>query len=393
MPKPTLLIVTAAAISACVAASGAVGQTPASSVSLSFGVDTTITEVRDIVRLTRAYLAQPDSSARTRGLWSSASPFDVRVGDLAKGAAYQGFPATIVGVSGTGPGDSVFVVKVLHATADSSRKRIGALALQRIYAVRAIGSQFGWQLSSPAPRMTKDWQRLTVGPITFIYQPGQRPSRSKARLAARFVDSVAKFLEVPAPRHLDAYVTASTDDAWRILGIDFFPDGSGPGTGVGGRYGGNGILLLGDPAVGEAFLHEFVHAIVEPSTLKGHTGVFTEGLAEWLGGHHQYSAQAMYGVLRSYQLTHPAVTLAEVLNGNAPGGEDATSALYASSGLIIDSIYRRFGIVGLRRFVTVRGSPEDVIAVLPEYVSNWSARGADSWWRNETSIVVNRTQH
>lgn len=361
-------------------------QTPAPKVSLSFGVDTSVVEVRDIVRLTRAYLAQPDSSAPTRGLWSSKSSIDATFGDPAL-SIYQGFPATILGISGTGPGDSVFVVKVLHASADSSRKKISALALQRLYAVRSPGSPYGWQFSSPIPRATRNWQRRTQGRITFIYQPGEKQRPDRARRAARFVDSVSRLFGIPSPQGLTAYVTASTDDAWRILGIDFFPDGSGPGTGLGGRFIGHGTLLLGDPAVGEAFMHEFAHAVLD-GRLTGSTAIFTEGIAEWLGGHHQYSARETFRMLRDYQRAHPNVTLSEVLNGDAPGGEDATTALYASSGLIIDSIYRRFGLTGLRRFATVKGTPEEVIRLLPDFVANWTQQGADTWWRNETAFAV-----
>jgi hypothetical protein len=364
-------------------------QVPAPSVSLSFGVDTSVTEVRDIVRLTRAYLARPDSATRACGLWSRKTPFDARLGDIATDA-YQGFPATILGVSGTGPGDSVFVVKILHATADSSRKQISALALQRIFAVRAPGSPYGWQLASPLPRLTRDWVKRDVGPLTFWYAPGQRPSPSRAQLASRFVDSVAKVFSVPRPNHLDVYITGSTDESWRAVGLDFFPDGSGPGTGLGGRtLALAGILLLGDPAVGEAYLHEFVHAVLQPS-LRGGTAIFNEGVAVWLGGSHLNTPRMMYALLRKYQLSHPEVTMRQVLDGDAPSGEAATTALYATSGLIVEAIYQRSGIPGLRRFATVRGSPENVIAVLPQYVSDLKPANVDGWWRTETEAAINR---
>lgn len=176
----------------------AVSQTPAPSVSIGFGIDTSIVEVRDIVRLTRAYLGRPDSSARSLGLWSSRSAFDVRYGDLAR-EAYQGFPATIIGVSGRGTGDSVFVVKILHATASSTGNDIRPLAIQRLYATRASGSPYGWQFSSPLPRLTMNWARLDAGRMTFWYAPGQRQSRVKAQRASQFVDSVAHLFGV-APR-------------------------------------------------------------------------------------------------------------------------------------------------------------------------------------------------
>lgn len=366
----------------------AVAQAPAPNVSLGFGVDTTITEVRDIVRLTRAYLARPDSSARSRGLWSMPSALDKRVGDPAI-SAYQGFPATIVGVTGTGSGDSVFVVKVLHATADSSGTRISPLALQRFYAIRAPKSPYGWQLASPLSRLTRDWPRRDYGRVTFWYAPGQRQSPEKARLASPFVDSVAKLFSVAPPRHLDVYMTGSTDEGERLLGLDFFPDGSGPGTGLGGRtLATAGILFLGDPRVGEAYLHEFVHAVLGP-TLPSGSAIFGEGVAVWLAGSHEKSLKAMSALLRTYQSTRPQVSMAEVLNGDAPGGQDATNALYTTSGLIVNSIYRQSGIAGLRRFAQVRGSPDDIIKVLPNYI-NGIGGNINQWWRAETEATLKR---
>src|SRR3954470_20237312 len=114
------------------ASSAAVAQTPSPSVALSFGVDTSITEVREIVRLTSEYLLHQGDSTRLRGLWSTRSAFDARAGDLAQ-EAYQGFPATILAVTGVGAGDSLYVVKVIHASADSTRQQITPLALQRFY--------------------------------------------------------------------------------------------------------------------------------------------------------------------------------------------------------------------------------------------------------------------
>src|SRR6266498_3669048 len=135
---------TVSLLAPCIRKSAA-AQTPSPRVSLSFGVDTSIAQVRDIVHLTAAYLAHPDTSARSRGLWSEEGSNDPRFADLAT-KAYQGFPATILGVTGTGSGDSVFVVRLIHATADSSGTQIRPLALQRFYAIRAPAAPYGWVL-------------------------------------------------------------------------------------------------------------------------------------------------------------------------------------------------------------------------------------------------------
>ncbi|HEV2644159.1 MAG TPA: hypothetical protein VGT98_15710, partial [Candidatus Elarobacter sp.] len=131
-------------------------QAPAAAVGIGFGVDTTITVVHDIVALTRAYLAQPDSTARARGLWSTSTRLDAQFGDIAT-SAYLGFNATILAVTPADPGDSVYTVKILHTSNSRSGKPVSALALQRLFAVPAPGSPFGWQLAGALPRLTRGW--------------------------------------------------------------------------------------------------------------------------------------------------------------------------------------------------------------------------------------------
>lgn len=361
-------------------------QTPAPSVSLGFGVDTTIAEVRDIVSLTRAYVAHPDSSARAKGLWSTKSAVDARYGDLAS-EAYQGFPATIVGVIGTGPGDSVFVVRVLHASADSDGKRVTPFALQRFYAVRAPGSPFGWQLSSPLTRLVRVWRHRNAGRITFWYEPGQPESPQKARAAARFVDSVARLFSVPPPTHLDAYVAGTMESDLRLTGLDFSVEASGPGSGLGGRGGAADLLLLANPALGEAYLHEFVHAVLNPR-LQSRNLIFEEGVAVWLGGSENRSLKELYSLLRRYQNAHPEVSMREVFDHTAPDEREAGVALNATRGLIVEEIYRSSGISGLLRFAKEGGSTADILKALPSYLPE--VRSSGDWWRSKTSEALRR---
>ncbi len=362
-------------------------QTPPPSVTTSFGVDTTISEVRDIVRLTKAYLAQPDTSARTRGLWSK-SPLDARYGDLAM-EAYQGFPATIIGITGAAPGDSVFAVKIIYGSADSGGTHLQPIALQRVYAVRAPGSPYGWQFSSPLPRLTRTWARSDFGRITYWYAPGITPSPTKGLQASRFVDSVAKLFSVKPPSHLDAYLTATMDDGLRLMGLDFSIQNSGPGSGLGGRGGGAGdYLILSDPRLGEAYLHELVHSVLGP-TLQSRNPIFNEGVASWLGGSGNLSPRELYTVLQGYQRSHPNVSLLDVLQGRGGEDHDAVAAFYGTRALIADSIYRSAGIAGLKRFAQVTGAPADLIATLPSYITGMGA-DPNLWWRSETAAAVKR---
>jgi hypothetical protein len=369
-------------LAAIVIAAQAGAQGPPPTVSVSFGIDTTITDVGAVVRLVRAYLAKPDSSARSRGLWSTATEFDRRVGDLTT-EAYQGFPATIISLASDGPGDSVYVVRVLYASADSTGQHISPLALQRLYVVRESGAPFGFKLAGALPRLTRDWEQRTKGRVTFWYAPGQHPNPARIAHASSFVDSVATLFQVTPPNHLDMYVTGSMEEAQRAIGLDFFPAASAD-RGRGGRALFGGIVLAGNPAMAEAYVHEVAHAILGP-TFPIRNGFFGEGVATWLGGSRGRTPKETYARLRQIQAARPALTLAQVLKHDIPDAtaEEMTDAFYATGALVVDAVYRRAGITGLRALAQLSGDPNPLLAALPAQLglSSSDQSAIDRWWR------------
>ena len=357
-------------------------------VSVSFGVDTTITDVGSIVRLVRAYLAKPDSSARSRGLWSTATDFDRRVGDMTI-EAYQGFPATIVSVASDGPGDSVYVVRVLYAQGDSAGTRISPLALQRLYALKASGAPFGFALAGALPRLTHEWERRTEGRVTYWYAPGQHPDPVKISHTSTFVDSVAGLFHIPPPSHIDMYLGRSYEEVERAIGLDFFPEASAD-RGRGGRAFPGAIVLAGNPAVGEGYVHEVAHVILGP-TFSSRNRLFAEGVATWLGGSRGRTTQEMYARLRQIQTARPALTLSQVLSNDIPDAqaEEMTEAFYATGAVIVDSVYRRARIAGLRALAQLNGDPKSLLAALPGQlgISNSDPSALDRWWRSQVTKI------
>jgi len=366
--------------------SGAAAQTPSLSVSAGFGVDTTITDVHNVFSLVRAYLARPDTSARTRGLWTSSTEFDRRIGDVTAGRVYQGFPATLVGVIPAVPNDSVYVVRILYARADSAQG-IGPLALQRLYAVRERGSPFGFRLSGALPRMTEPWARRTKGSITFWYAPGTKPNQAKIDSGAYFVDSVAMLFKVPAPRHLDVYIGSSMDDVYRAIGIDFFPEPSGPGLRSGGLNIGS-ILLVGNSEIGEAYFHEFVHSVLGPN-LPQRNGFINEGVATWLGGSRQRTAKEMYALLHKYQTNDSTLTLSGLFRSGFSDSDQIRAAdlLYGSGALVANAVFRKSGIAGVRRLFGVSGDADAILRAIATELGlpTNDPAAIDRWWREEAA--------
>ena len=357
-------------------------------VSVSFGIDTTISDVGNIVRLMRAYLAKPDSSARSRELWSTATDFDRRIGDLTT-EAYQGFPATIVSIASDGPGDSLYGVRVLYASADSTRQIISPLALQRLFAVREPGAAFNFRLSGALPRLTRKWEQHTSGHVTFWYAPGQKPNPARISHASAFVDSVATLFQVPPPKHLDMYLGRSLEEVQRARGLDFFPAASAD-RGLGGGAISTGMVFVGNPALGETYLHELAHAILTP-TLPIRNGLFNEGVATWLGGSRGRTPWEVYARLRQIQAMRPALTLAQVLSRDIPDAEaeEMSDALYATGAVVVDAVYRHAGITGLRALAQLSNDPSVLLSALPGHLglaaSDQSA--LNRWWRTQTARV------
>lgn len=377
-------------LAASLIAARANAQEAPPTVRVSFGIDTTITDVGSVVRLVRAYLAKPDSSARSRGLWSTATDFDRRVGDLTM-EAYQGFPATIVSVASDGPGDSVYVVRVLYAQGDSTGARIAPLALQRLYAVRESGASFGFWLAGALPRLTREWERRTEGRVTFWYAPGQHPDPAKISHTSTFVDSVAVLFHVPPPNHLDMYLGRSYEEVQRAIGLDFFPEASAD-RGRGGRALSGGIILAGNPTLGEGYVHEIAHAILGP-TFPSRNRLFAEGVATWLGGSRGRTAREMYARLRQIQVTRPGLTLGQVLDNAIPDAdaEEMTDAFYATGALVVDTVYRLAGIPGLRALAQLNGNPKLLLSALPAQLglNNSNQSTLDQWWRTQAARISN----
>jgi hypothetical protein len=223
--------------------------------------------------------------------------------------------------------------------------------------------------------------------MTFWYAAGQRPTNDRINRSIKFVDSVARIFKVPPPDHLDVYVTGAIDEAERAVGLDFF---TRAGLSRGGVALPFNIVLAADPAVGEAYLHEFVHVVLG-GRFPGNNGLFNEGVATWLAGSQGRTLRQLYVHLRQYQERHPTLTMAELLRGGASDVDARawTDAHRATGALIAETIYRRGGLNALRAFALLRGSPENLLGALPGQLGLPSDPTAlDRWWRSEAERVA-----
>jgi hypothetical protein len=201
--------------------------------------------------------------------------------------------------------------------------------LYRVYAVRESGR---WVLANALPRMTRDWRRATIGSVTFWYPPTHTLARSRAQATARFVDSLARAYDLPVPT-TDYYFSDDLGETWRVLGLEFFPQGSDT---VGGRSNSfDKLVFVGSSAAGETYRHELAHVILQPLISRFHPpGMIMEGLMTWTGSAGKTFPELLSG-LADFLAGHPGMTLDTVLThpparaGSLDVGYDGAAALFA----------------------------------------------------------------
>lgn len=367
------------------------GQRAALRISVYPGIDTTQTDVAQIVRLTRDYLTRPDTSAMSRGLWSTARPFDRRWGDMIAPFIYFGFPATILGVTSAAAGDTAYVVKILHSSTDEQGRDALPAAVQRIYAVRAADSPYGWQLSNAFSHTSGHWVRRTHERITFHYAPGQSPNPAQSARAALFVDSIAALFAVTPPDRIDCIVAASPDEFMTVIGLDMMTLPSGPGSATGGRTStGQRIVYSGDPSQGEAYLHELAHAVLAPYL--GGGAILSEGIPTWLGGSKGRPTSGLYDILAKYLDSHPHATLEGLVRGAIESNDmEELDALYATGALFVEHVYRRSSVAGLRALKGTPSETTELLTAMRRHLGLAADSGAlESWWRQAARAAVSR---
>lgn len=198
------------------------------------------------------------------------------------------------------------------------------------------------------------------------------------------MDSLASALHISSPQRIDYYLGASTEQVYRIIGLDYFILPSGPTAGRGGfAMAAEGVILAGNPTLGPAYTHELVHIVLRG--LRGPSGrlyIMEEGTATWLGGSGGTHFRELLPILQGYQHDHPTVTFWELLKGEVSTGwgPPETRALYATAALIVDTVYRRGGTARLRDALRLPSTTSLERDFFPTYLG-LVAGDVDAWWR------------
>jgi hypothetical protein len=359
----------------------ATAQLPVKSLQLAvgFGVEEDASPQREILALWKRYLTEPSDSIRAT-LWStperSAGPYF----DLVRPYVYQGFTHfTVVDVGPAVGLPDTYVVRTLVSAVADSTQDVRPLALYRVYATLEDGR---WVLANALPRTTRDWQRITIGRVTFVCPPAHKFNRKRGRATAAFVDSLARAFELPKPEPITYYFTDDIGETLRALGLEFFPYGGDP---VGGRSNGFARhVYVGSSAHGEHYLHELAHIILASELSRDTHRLVGEGLMTWTGGSAGLDYRELLPGLAKYLSDHPELTLQSLLE-NPPPRVGSLDVGYDGLAVLCKMVFDHAGLPGLRALLSAGKDPVTIVNTAARTLAV-SPEDLNTIWRKECTL-------
>lgn len=312
-------------------------------VEVTYMVDTVSAEHKEVLDLWRSYLASRPQDFDAKPQWSKAEQDRWKLFDLAGGFTYPSDAdvaasrATVFQIAPARSGDSAeYVIRTLFTRPDNLQTERRTF-MHRVYAMRENGR---WVLSNAMLRTTADWKQTTIERITYVHPPEHVVDSARARMAMRFVDSLAAVFDAPKPPAITYYLARSPEEVFRIIGIDFYLPGSRAYTNVG-----NYLVFSGVPKIGEFYAHELTHMVlgwVLPRL--GAPQVLDEALAIWLGGAREMTWPEVKRELATELLRDSSWTLDRILE------DRPAHAIYrlSAAASLLELAHQRGGMAALK---------------------------------------------
>lgn len=360
-------------ITILLSATFAYAQNATVDLTLHSRVDTTNKEVMEVVQLWKNYLSSSPDKIYDNPYWNEEEKAKYTDFDFTRAALYA-LPAeqllnyykpTLLSVE---KDDVNYVLRTIFNAEglNGQYKKSNPWCITRVYAVKENGQ---WRLKNALPMITANWQRKTVGKITFIYPSEHNFNLEQALDAAAFCDEVTKKFQLNDWQPFDYYITKNGDELGELLGFDFFFTGYTTGKAMVESR----ILLSGIDS--EWYPHEFVHMMVED---KSRHRLIDEGFATWLGG------------ATGKTFEENAAMLAEQLNANEKIGFcDILShwgrefaAFYTTGAIICKIVYEKGGIEAIKQLLNTPDDDEVLIRTVCE-IMDINRNEFDSFIRRE----------
>lgn len=242
-------------------------------------IDTSISEVNEVINLYENYLNSNPDSIYNNPYWNQKEKSLYKDFDFSRISMYQGgmtanqlcqiFTPFIMSVESIG---KKYQIKVMFSSPTIDQKYAGS-KVWCIHKLNAVKEGKQWFLENLIVELSEKWINKKVGEIEYVYPPSHDFETRQGKLSKQFCKDIIKRFNPTYNTLFKYYVTNSIDDMGLLENFDYYFVGI-----TTGKARENMILTAKG---NEYYPHEFIHQLLPANQNRGY--VIEEGLAVFLG--------------------------------------------------------------------------------------------------------------
>lgn len=327
-------------------------------VSLSYAVDTTNTETKQVFSLFENYIKSRPDSIYDNPYWNkqeklSNKQFDFLEKEFSPSLYMKWFNIHILSVKFNA---EYCEIKVMFYKLKED-KTPNVLAIAN-YIVKKENGKF--KLFNALPINRKKWLHQKVGIIDFYFPTYHKFNRNKAKQLNSFVNELCENLDIK-PIPFEYYLADDYSEIQFLRGLDYYI-GMGGIIKPSGRSYFDKVFCSG---MGEAYLHEPVHIVVEPNFPNKHWWI-TEGIATYFGGSRGKPLSWHIFRTNEYLQKHPEIDLNNLLKLQTI--DEFTDYHYVLGGLIFKRVLEKGGWKMTKEFMNSGKTEEDYYSAIEKFL-------------------------
>jgi hypothetical protein len=337
-------------------------------------VDTTNTEIMEVYKLWRSHLSNHPEKIYDNPFWSEQQKNKWEDYDISRRWTY-GYEVSngmkihdmfkmkprVLSIE---KHDSLYAIQTLYAP-DNLENWQEIYSIQRVYAGLENGQ---WKLNSALPILTKNWNRVAIGNLIYVYPPTYQFDRNKAQDSAQFVESLQKEFNLSGKEPITYYLGRNYDEMAKISGLDYAWDGND-----GRGYPKNRQVFVGTGS--ESYPHELVHAVFNDFELHS---MISEGLATFYGGIGQTSFEELVKKVAEEVEADSTLTFDKAISGRQISAQN----FYVGGAILLKAADDKGGVEAMIEFLNMSSSKEGIYEAL-EKVLSVTKEQANEFWRNK----------
>jgi hypothetical protein len=254
-------------------------------------------------------------------------------------------------------GNDTFLLKTMFNSTYGTEKK---MQLEYIYSVHVVKTNQGFKFLSLPQVYYKNWNKKTVGGITYCYDKGRVFNEQWAIKMDSFNIAMSQLFKTnkQAPIY---FIGKNVFEAHQIMGYDFSPEQATMHQIGAVTQPENNVIFAGNDT--EYYPHEMVHLYTREFWGKDdfyfHQWI-DEGLAVYLGGYLGKPLEHHLKVMKAFVEKHPEEPLNDISTFYFKvDNEFNTNFMYEIGGLICKRVYEKEGMTGIFDLLKSGNTDED----------------------------------